>query len=299
MRSTTPSCGPYPGQKMGPSLAEKWQESADGKTYEFTLRPGLKFHNGDALTAEDVKFSFERYKGAGASILHEHVDGGRDRRSPHVVRFHLKEAWPDFMTFYGTTAVRRRHRGAEALHRDRSATTASRSTRSAPVPTSSSAARRASKSCWRPIADYWRRVPNVKTLVMRSVPEATTRALMVKTGEADIGYRARRARRAGPEGRAGRANRREQARLHLLDRICQAMGSKLALARPRVRLAANYALNRKEINEAACLGFCPPAGVIVPRVMEFALQVEALPYDPAKAKAAPCRSRLPEWLRCR
>src|SRR5262249_40503450 len=37
---------PYPGQKMGPSLAEKWQESPDGKTYEFTLRPGLKFHNG-------------------------------------------------------------------------------------------------------------------------------------------------------------------------------------------------------------------------------------------------------------
>src|SRR3978361_286228 len=35
---------------------------------------------------------------------------------------------------------------------------------------------------------YWRRVPNVKTLVMRSVPEATTRALMVQTGEADIAY---------------------------------------------------------------------------------------------------------------
>ena len=51
---------PYPGHKMGPSLAESWQESADGKTYEFKLRPGLKFHNGDPLTAEDVKFSFER-----------------------------------------------------------------------------------------------------------------------------------------------------------------------------------------------------------------------------------------------
>src|SRR5215467_15319374 len=57
---------PYPGQKMGPSLAESWKESPDGLAYEFKLRQGLRFHNGDPVTAEDVKFSFERYKGAGA-----------------------------------------------------------------------------------------------------------------------------------------------------------------------------------------------------------------------------------------
>src|SRR5207253_7567014 len=52
----------------------------------------------------------------------------------------------------------------------------------------------------------------------------------------------------------------------------------------RLRRAVNLALDRKRINEAACLGFCPPAGVIVPRVMDFALQVEPPPYDPQKAK---------------
>src|SRR5690349_21237058 len=94
---------PYPGHKMGPSLAESWSESADGKTYEFRLRAGLKFHNGDPVTADDVKFSFERYKGAGASILQSYVRQ-IEVVSPLVVRFHLKEAWPDFMTYYGTTA---------------------------------------------------------------------------------------------------------------------------------------------------------------------------------------------------
>jgi len=52
----------------------------------------------------------------------------------------------------------------------------------------------------------------------------------------------------------------------------------------RVRLAVNHALNRKAINEVACLGYCPPAGVIVPRVMDFALQVPPPAYDRQRAK---------------
>src|SRR5262249_30236061 len=49
---------PMPGNLMAPSLAESWTVSPDGKAYEFKLREGVKFHNGDPFTAEDVKFSF-------------------------------------------------------------------------------------------------------------------------------------------------------------------------------------------------------------------------------------------------
>src|ERR1700690_2551372 len=77
---------PYPGYKMGPSLSEKWEESEDGLTYAFTLRPGLKFHNGDPLTTDDVKFSFDRYKGAGATILHDRVESV-EIVDPRMVRF--------------------------------------------------------------------------------------------------------------------------------------------------------------------------------------------------------------------
>src|SRR5436189_2427511 len=55
---------PMPGSRMAPSLAEAWSESEDKLEYEFILRKELKFHNGDPFTAEDVKFSFERAKGA-------------------------------------------------------------------------------------------------------------------------------------------------------------------------------------------------------------------------------------------
>ena len=95
---------PYPGHKMGPSLAESWKESPDGKTYEFKLRRGLKFHNGDPVTAEDVKFSFERYKGAGAPGVPGARPRGRGRRSADGA-LPAEGAWPDFMTFYGTTAT--------------------------------------------------------------------------------------------------------------------------------------------------------------------------------------------------
>src|SRR5438445_6995768 len=95
---------PLPGQKMGPSLAESWTESPDGVTYECNLRRGIKFHNGDPGTAEDVKFSFERYRGTGAKELQTRVSHV-EAVNPVMVRFHLKEPWPDFMTFYGTTAT--------------------------------------------------------------------------------------------------------------------------------------------------------------------------------------------------
>src|SRR5206468_11250933 len=57
---------PMPGNPMTPSLAESWTASPDGLVYEFVLRKGVQFHNGDPLTADDVKFSFERYRGVSA-----------------------------------------------------------------------------------------------------------------------------------------------------------------------------------------------------------------------------------------
>src|SRR5438876_344599 len=95
---------PMPGQPMAPSLAESWTVSKDGLAYEFVLRKGVKFHNGDPVTAEDVKFSLERYRGGGASTLKARV-AGVDIVDPQRVRIRLKQPWPDFMTFYGTPAT--------------------------------------------------------------------------------------------------------------------------------------------------------------------------------------------------
>jgi peptide/nickel transport system substrate-binding protein len=273
---------PYPGQKMGPSLAESWQESPDGKTYQFKLRPGLKFHNGDPVTTEDVKFSFERYRGAGATVLKEHV-AQVEIVDPLVVRFHLKQPWPDFMTFYGTTASA----AGIVVPKNYLAQVGDDGFRKHPIGAgpykfvSHKPGVEIELEAW---PAYWRRVPNVKTLVMKSVPEATTRAVMVKTGESDISLVL-----DGPEAEEIRRDPRMQvvaskhASIFWIE-FTEQWDAKSPWHDKRLRLAANLALDRKRINEAACLGFCPPAGVIVPRVMDFALQVEPPAYDPGKAK---------------
>jgi peptide/nickel transport system substrate-binding protein len=83
---------PMPGNAFAPSLAESWTASKDGLSYEFVVRKGVKFHNGDPVGAEDVKFSFERYKGSGATSLKTRV-AAVEVVDPQRVRFRLKQPW--------------------------------------------------------------------------------------------------------------------------------------------------------------------------------------------------------------
>src|SRR5437870_4156190 len=95
---------PMPDKSMAPSLAESWSASPDGLVYEFVLRQGGRFHNGEPVTADDVKFSFERYRGISAPMLKERVAAIETPDARHI-RFRLKQPWPDFMSFYGTLAT--------------------------------------------------------------------------------------------------------------------------------------------------------------------------------------------------
>jgi hypothetical protein len=95
---------PMPGKVMAPSLAESWTVSSDGLVYDFVLRKGARFHTGEPVTAEDVKFSFERYRGIFNRTLKDHVAGVETPDAAHV-RFRLKKPWPDFLLHYGTPAT--------------------------------------------------------------------------------------------------------------------------------------------------------------------------------------------------
>src|SRR5882724_11234845 len=177
---------PLPGNNMAPCLAESWRESADGLTYEFKLREGLTFHNGDPFTAEDVKFSFHRYRGISARLLHERVKSV-DVVGPHRVRFVLHAPWPDFLAFYATPAtgaawiVPKKYIervGEDGFKRQPVGLGPYRFARMTP----------GVELVLDVNEQYWRKKPTVKRVVIKSVPDRTTRLAMLKTGEADIAY---------------------------------------------------------------------------------------------------------------
>jgi peptide/nickel transport system substrate-binding protein len=273
---------PLPGNTMAPCLAESWTESPDGLVYEFTLRPGLQFHNGEAFTAEDVKFSFERYRGTSAKLLKERVKA-IDIVDPHRLRFVLYAPWPDFLTFYATTATG----AAWIVPKKYVEQVGDDGFKRRPVglgPYRFVSMHPGGDLVLEANAQYWRQMPSIKRIIFKGVPERATRLAMLKTGEADIAYLM-----IGDEARAIKADPKL--------RLAQVIPSSAWLVEfpeqwdpkspwhdQRVRLAANLAIDKQAINEAERLGLSRLTGSIIPSVLEFALRLEPFPYDPARAQ---------------
>jgi peptide/nickel transport system substrate-binding protein len=285
---------PMPGNLNTPCLAESWSVSPDGRTWEFVLRAGARFHNGDPVTAEDVKFSFERYRGAAAPLFKERVrevqvvDAGR-------VRFHLREPWPDFMTFYGTSASG----AAYVVPKKYFEKVGEEAFRKAPVgagPYKIVSIQPGIELVLEAFDGYWRKTPSVKRLVLRSIPDESTRAAALKRGEVDVAYylngpiAADVRRTPGLTLTATRTN----GVLWLMFPDQWTAGS--PWADRRIRLAASLAIDRQAINEAESLGFSGPTGNIVPRHQEFALPIEPHPYDPKRARALLAEAGYPNGL---
>ncbi|HXH08382.1 MAG TPA: ABC transporter substrate-binding protein [Alphaproteobacteria bacterium] len=275
-----PLVRPMPDNPMVPSLAESWTESADHLTYEFKLREGLRFHNGDPFTAEDVKFSFSRYK---SKILHERV---REVEivDPHRVRFHLHRPWPDFMTFYGTMATA----AGWIVPKKYIEQVGDDGFRKHPIglgPYKFVSHTPGVGLVVEAYEGYWRKLPHVKRIVFKSVVDASTRMAMLKKGEVDVAYYLDAAH-------AEEVKRDPKLRLAFSGGIgipaVNFLEGQWDRKSPwhdrRVRLAANYAIDRQAISEAETLGASIPTGSIIPREFEFALPIEPYPYDPVKAK---------------
>ena len=274
---------PMPAGINTPSLAESFTASKDGLTYEFVIRKGVRFHNNDPVTAADVKFSFERYRGAGAKLLKERV---REVQivDPGRVRFVLKEPWPDFMTFYGTSAT-----GAgwvvPKAYVDKVGDDGFKKHPIGAGPYKFVSFNPGVELVMEAWDGYWRKTPHIKRLVYRSLPEETTRAAALKKGEVDIAYLLTGPVAADIQRTPGfkLVAPKESQGTFWLDMPDQ-WDPKSPWHDKRVRQAASLSIDRQALNQAETLGFSKPTGSLIPRPLEFSKFFEPDPYDPQKAR---------------
>ena len=273
---------PLPGNDMAPCLAESWKESPDGLVYEFKLREGLRFHNGDPFTAEDVKWSFHRYRGTAAKLLHDRVKAV-EIVDPHRVRFVLHAPWPDFLTFYATPATG----AAWIVPKKYIEKVGEESFKRQPVGLGPYRFARLTPGVELVLdanEQYWRKKPSVKRVVIKGVPDRTTRLAMLKTGEADIAYLM-----VGVEAQTVKADPKLRL-VHVIPSAAwwldfpEQWNPKSPWNDRRVRLAANLAIDKQGINEAERMGLSRLTGGIIPSVMDFALRLDPYPYDLGRAK---------------
>jgi peptide/nickel transport system substrate-binding protein len=273
---------PMPGHPMTPSLAESWTVSKDGLVYEFVLRRGVRFHDGSPVTSEDVKFTFERYKGTAASAMKSRV-AAVETPDPQRVRFRLKQPWPDFLTFYATPATG----AAWIVPKKYVERVGDDGFKRAPVgagPYRVVSSKPGVELVLEAFDGYWRKTPNVKTLILRVVPDESTRLAALKRGEVDVAYSV-----TGPLAE----ELKRSPGLTLVPTYLpftawmyptEQWDGKSPWADKRVRQAAGLAIDREAINQASYLGLAKVSNTIIPQQMDYYWQPPPPRYDPAAAK---------------
>jgi peptide/nickel transport system substrate-binding protein len=269
-----------PGQQFAPSLAESYDIAPDFKSATFKLRKGIKFHDGSPVTPEDVKFTYENYRGAGAKILKDKLEK-IDLPDDRTIKFFFKEPFVDFQMLYGSPAS-----GAgwivpkayyEKVGKDGFKT----------APIGAGPYRFVKRSGndleLEAFPDYWRKSPNVKSLIFRGVSETPTRVAMVRTGDVDASVSVEgeliASMKADPNLRLtavkGGTRWLETMSLDSPDHPLKDI---------RVRQAVHLAIDREAINQAEMGGMSPIEGNWIPEDFQGALKRPVPQRDVAKAK---------------
>jgi peptide/nickel transport system substrate-binding protein len=270
-----------PGDPMAPCLAQSWTVAADGMSYTFVLRPNVKFHNGETVTAEDVKFSFERYRGASHQLMKDRV-ATVETPDPLHVRFRLKAPWPDFLTFYTSAS------GAGWIVPKKYVEQVGEpGFKKAPIgagPYKFVSFTPGIELACEAFEGYWRKVPAIKRLVFKVIPDEATRLAALQRGEIDIAYSIRGELAEELKRTPGLTIKAAVGSAPFWLYFPEQWDPKSHWHDQRVRQAVSLAIDRKTMNEALTLGHSHLTGSIFPENFDFYWQPPEPQYDPARAK---------------
>ena len=292
-----------------PRLSESWKISEDGKVWEFKLRKGIRFHNGEPFNAQAVKFSIDRMLGWGEydpklkpkfkpryrgiwKRLFERMEVVDD----YTVRIYMKKKTAEMFVRMGAALPMVppkyiREIGDEEYGRK-------------PVYT----------GCWKITdrkigesitltanADYWNKnpkrgqlgVPYIKTVVQRLIPEDETRISALRVGEVDVivNVPPHRAPALKKEGNIELKYQMVNAPIYIGINVALDKDPKTGKPNPwrdiRLRKAISYAINRDELVKHILTGQEPLHYMLTPGQLGFDQEIARKyipPYDPEKAR---------------
>ncbi len=281
-----------------PALAETYAMAEDAKSATFRLRPGLKFHDGAPVTLDDVKWSFEHYRGAWGEVLHNRTEG-IELVDDRTLRFHFKEPFLDFPILMGTSNVSGAAWVVPAKYYEKVGQSGFMQKPIGAGPYKLVSQEPGVRLDFAAFDDYYRPV-HIKQLTMVSVPEAATRIAMLERGEADIVYNV-----------PGELIERVKSNPKLM--LAPVVSANFWLEFPgfqdpkspfhdkRVRQAISLAIDRDAINQAECDGLGRVDGNWINDDVEYGMPWPKWERNLAKAKQLMAEAGFPngfavDWL---
>lgn len=284
--------------ELQPGLAEKWDVSADGLTYTFHLRQGVKFHNGDLLTADDVIYTFDRMLNPVTKALNtdfldmiagapERMDGtatsvsGLKKVDDNTLEITLAKPYAPFLANLATPAG--------SIYPKNYTETAGTDFGIKPVGTGPF-----KLESWTPDSelvlaafdDYFRGRPQFDSLIMKIVPEAQTMALMFRKGDLDV-FDLDFGRSQIPEFKKDAEWKDHIVSGPRVGTYYLSINEKIApFDNPKVREALMYAIDRQTLIDKLYYGTGIPAkGILAPGLAGYNADLPGFAYDPEKSKA--------------
>jgi ABC-type transport system substrate-binding protein len=267
-------------------VAEDWTISDDGLVYTFQIREGIKFHNGDDLTAEDVKFSLDRYKTDDAITPNTSairaVLGEINVLGPLEVEVNLTQPKLTFLTLVSGLV----DPGGLILPKTYFESVGADGFAQNPVgsgPYRFVERQTGSFITLEKAADdhFAIGAPKFETVTLRFVPEESTRLAMLQAGDADFIDTAVD-KVAGLEADGFKIF--THGGVSVLYAFFQLQREGEATLDPHLRAALSYSINRQEINETLLEGLGVPTGNVFPS-MPGITPIEPDPFDPDRARA--------------
>lgn len=267
-------------KQVVPGLAESYKK-IDDLTYEFKLKKGVKFHNGETLKASDVKFTFERATSpAGASIgaYVENVDvGGIKVVDDNTIILKLKRPNPGFLAVLSSDNL--------GILNEKAVKAAGKDYGQNPVgtgPYKFVGWQRGNKIELTRFDDYHGNKAKIKNVLIRIIPEGTNRVIELESGGVDIALDV-----TTNDVKRVQDNKDLQL-IRVIDNSVTFLGfncGKKPFDDVRVRQAFSYAVDTTAVVNAAWRGVGKPAtGMVAPNLIYADTSLKVHEYNPEKAR---------------